>query len=93
MGNTEIPPGVDENTPIIDVRTPGEHAIHRHPRAINIPLSDISTSNALPQDKEKPVIVHCMSGHRSEQAAQILRQKGYKKVINAGTVFNVMNFK
>ena len=32
--------------------------------------------------KEKPVVVHCKSGARSQKAVDILRQKGFTNVFN-----------
>jgi phage shock protein E len=96
MGNAQsddiIQKSIDQGAVIIDVRTPTEHAVYSHPRAKNIPLSTIETSNDLPEDKEKPIIVHCLSGHRSENAATILKEKGFKNVVNGGSIRNILRF-
>jgi rhodanese-related sulfurtransferase len=89
---SEIQQAIDNNAVIIDVRTTGEYSSSAHPRSINIPLSDIETSDKLPQDKNKPIIVHCASGMRSENAKGILQEKGYTSVINAGGLAAILKF-
>jgi rhodanese-related sulfurtransferase len=89
----DIQHAIDNDATIIDVRTTVEHAVYGHPRSINIPLSEIETSDQLPNDKDKPIVVHCLSGHRSETAKEILHEKGYTNVVNGGSVTNIMNFK
>jgi rhodanese-related sulfurtransferase len=67
---------------LIDVRTPREHDWFHIHGAVNKPelLFDI---NALPEiSKADPVIVICMSGHRSPLIAHRLKKRGFKKVYN-----------
>lgn len=33
-------------------------------------------------DKEKLYFVYCMTGHRSEPASELMRDKGFKKIVN-----------
>ena len=43
-----------------------------------------ATSDVLLPNKDAPVIVYCKSGRRAWRAQQILQQKGYRRVLNAG---------
>ncbi len=63
----------------IDCREQDEHAICRIEGAHLLPLSNFAAAmeQALPEDKDHPVIVYCHHGMRSLQATHFLRQKGY----------------
>ena len=67
---------------LIDVRTPLEYSWFHIKGAINQPelLFDINTMPAV--SKEDPVIVICMSGHRSPPVAYRLKKQGFKNVYN-----------
>ena len=66
---------------MLDVRTPEEYAQGHIPGVVPIPLDQVPSRLAeIPKDKT--VIVTCRSGNRSNQAAQLLRQRGYDKVHN-----------
>jgi phage shock protein E len=69
---------------IIDVRTPGEFAEGAYPGARNLPLQELEGRLAEIGDKEKPVIVYCLSGARSAQAARILKASGFADVNDGG---------
>ncbi|MFZ4058296.1 MAG: thioredoxin domain-containing protein [Ferruginibacter sp.] len=70
------------NAQILDVRTPGEFnsghlknallADWRNKKEFNRRISFI--------DKDKPVLVYCLSGGRSAAAAEMMRAAGYKTV-------------
>jgi rhodanese-related sulfurtransferase len=67
---------------LIDVRTSWEYNWFHINGAVNKPelLLDI---NALPAtSKEDPLIVICMTGHRSPLVAYRLKRQGFKKVYN-----------
>ncbi len=72
---------------LVDVRTPQEYAQGHIPGAVSLPLDRLSVmaQKKLP-DKDKPVIVYCLSGGRSAQAAMILTQMGYKDIRNLGGI-------
>ncbi|MCX6732504.1 MAG: rhodanese-like domain-containing protein [Candidatus Roizmanbacteria bacterium] len=63
---------------LIDVRTPGEFARGPIQGSINIPVDEIreKIEDAVP-DKEKTIYLYCLSGSRSETAANILTGLGY----------------
>lgn len=66
---------------LLDVRQPWEFKICQLPNSINIPLNDLDKSVAqLPDDKE--IVTICHHGVRSKQAAIILEQSGYLKVVS-----------
>ena len=67
---------------LIDVRTPWEYNWFHIKGAANKPelLYDVE---ALPvKNKEKPVIVICMTGHRSPLVAYRLKKRGFNRVYN-----------
>ncbi|MCW8928762.1 MAG: rhodanese-like domain-containing protein [Gammaproteobacteria bacterium] len=75
---------------LVDVRTPSEHQQFALPGSTNLPLQEIgSASNKL--DKNKPVMVYCQSGARSEQAKYFLNSMGFNQVYNLGSVQNYYN--
>ena len=49
----------------------------------------ISASRLKELDKNKPIVVCCASGARSEAALRILKQNGFAEVINAGPWTNI----
>lgn len=64
---------------LIDVRTPAEYQQGHVENAKNINVLDAENFNkeiAL-LDKNKPVMVYCKSGKRSNKAAQILEDAGF----------------
>jgi glyoxylase-like metal-dependent hydrolase (beta-lactamase superfamily II)/rhodanese-related sulfurtransferase len=66
---------------VVDVREPWEYRQGHVPGALLIPLGQLSTRvNEL--DPERPVAVICASGNRSQSAAALLGQKGFKTVYN-----------
>lgn len=71
----------------IDVRTPEEYAGGHAARAENIPLDTLTTSfDKL--EKNEPVYIICQTGNRSKKAAEILKEAGFKDLVNVsgGTV-------
>lgn len=71
---------------LIDVRSPGEFRSGHLPAAINLPLDEIET--ALPRrinDKNKVLLLHCLSGTRSGIAQRKLKSLGYTNVFNLGS--------
>lgn len=66
---------------IVDVREPWEYQQGHVPGAVLIPLGQLS-SRLSELDSNKPVAVICASGSRSQSAAALLGQKGFKTVYN-----------
>lgn len=73
-----------KNTPeaqIVDVRTKGEFKSGHIANASNVELSSPDfKSMAAALDKDKPVLVYCLSGGRSAKAADYFRNEGFKEV-------------
>lgn len=62
---------------LLDVREPSEALIHPVEGALQIPFFEfLKKVNTIP--KGKPVYVFCTTGDRSEQAAEILADRGYE---------------
>mmetsp|Transcript_4554 Transcript_4554/g.7597 ORF Transcript_4554/g.7597 Transcript_4554/m.7597 type:complete len:106 (+) Transcript_4554:146-463(+) len=89
----EVKAAVDVSGAIIlDVRTKEEleeeQLTPRKFRHASCHLDDCSELMAkaeeLMPDKNAPVIVFCRSGRRAAKAKEMLEQKGYTKVMNAG---------
>src|ERR1044071_110262 len=70
-----------EKFAFIDCRLPNEYQITHIDGAELIPLQQIAANmNKLVPHKNEKIVVHCRSGSRSLQFAQILRQQGFKDV-------------
>lgn len=64
---------------LIDVREPYEYKSGFIPKAVNIPLSQLSRRvKEIPKNTE--VILYCRSGMRSKQAAKVLKKQGYSEL-------------
>ena len=63
---------------MVDVREPWEWQAGRIEGAVLIPLNDLMAGGEAGQlDKERPVVLVCKSGNRSEVATLMLRARGY----------------
>lgn len=68
---------------VLDVRTPEEWAEGTIPNATKMNYHEDNFSSMVEKlDKNKPVFVYCKRGGRSSSAAEILEEKGFKKVYN-----------
>lgn len=67
---------------LLDVRTPGEFAFFHIPGAINRPDALSGDINSLGLDPKRPVVVVCMTGHRSPFAAKKLAAAGFPEASN-----------
>ena len=68
---------------ILDVRTPEEWAEGTIPKAEKMNYHDDDFASQVESlDKTKPVYIYCKRGGRSSSAAEILKEKGFKKVYN-----------
>jgi phage shock protein E len=71
---------------IIDVRTPKEFDSGSLPGAVNLPLDEITDRiKSVAPDKDKPLLLHCLSGTRSGMARSRLKALGYSNVHNLGS--------
>ncbi len=70
-----------QGVPFIDVREVEEFAQLRIPGAELLPISEFTARfNEIPKDK--PVVLYCRTGNRSEQAINWLAQQGWDNLIN-----------
>ncbi|XXJ18122.1 rhodanese-like domain-containing protein [Desulfovibrio caledoniensis] len=68
---------------VIDVRTPAEYDFFHIPGAVNVPYPATLNELALAApDPSKPVVVVCMTGHRSPPTVRQMQQGGYTDVRN-----------
>jgi|SRR5690606_17971520 len=68
---------------LVDVRTKEEFKSGHIKNALNIDVKDVnfkSYTNNL--KKDKPVLVYCRSGKRSSEAAEILKELGFTKIVS-----------
>ncbi len=68
---------------VVDVREQAEYAQSHILNSRLLPLSQIEARMAdIEKFKDKPVIVYCATGNRSNSAAAILRKSGFSNVSN-----------
>lgn len=70
----------EEDFILLDVRTPREYAGQKIAGSINLPVDQIydEIEKIIP-NKNKVVYVYCLSGSRSMEAIEIMKELGYKK--------------
>ena len=78
---------MEDGAQLVDVRTPQEFAGGALPGAINMPVQQVAAARGV-LDPERPVIVYCRSGQRSEMARMILASMGFPNVFNIGGYAN-----
>lgn len=71
-----------EDTWIVDVRTKAEFQWNRLHGAHNFPWGSGLAAAAKDAPKDRPVLVTCLSGHRSPPVAVMLRKLGFENVYN-----------
>jgi rhodanese-related sulfurtransferase len=81
MGDVTMEPSnarelIDGGAQVVDVRTAKEHAAGHIAGAAHVPLERID-QDAGELDRERPVVVYCRGGNRSEMAAEALRNSGW----------------
>jgi hydroxyacylglutathione hydrolase len=70
------------NSPLVlDVREPWEYTMGHVPGAVVMPLGQVG-SRLEELDPSRPVAVVCATGSRSQSAAALLGQKGFRKIYN-----------
>ncbi|MHB1391060.1 MAG: rhodanese-like domain-containing protein [Thermoleophilia bacterium] len=75
---------IDErNALVVDVREPHEYAAGRIPNAMLIPLRQIGAQvESLRQHTDRPIILSCRTGSRSQMACRFLSENGLENVYN-----------
>lgn len=75
----------------IDVRSSMEYLFGHKDGALHIPYTDIEKEIAkVTTDKNAVIHVYCRSGARSGKAKWMLEKMGYKNVINAGALKDIL---
>lgn len=76
-----------EDFVILDVRGKGEYESGHLPGAISLPVAELpfKATKVLP-DKDKCIVVYCLSGGRSKRAAMGLERMGYTNVMDMGGI-------
>lgn len=77
---------------IVDVRSPEEFEDEHYDGAVNIPVNEIQARTAELGGPETPLVLYCASGARSGYAARLLASAGFKKVVNAGGLYDMPGF-
>ncbi|WP_225836837.1 rhodanese-like domain-containing protein [Streptomyces sp. NK08204] len=73
--------GADAPAVLLDVREQGEWNAGHAPGAVHAPLSRLAAGAALPSAAQgRPLVVICRSGNRSQQAAELLTERGAEAV-------------
>ncbi len=74
---------------ILDVRTPDEYAQSHVEGALNIDyLNPKFKLEAGSLDRGKEYVVYCRSGNRSQQAVKVLKDLGFKNLLDLGSAQN-----
>ncbi len=61
---------------VVDVREPFEWEAGRIEGSVHVPLNDVLAGRAEGLDPERPIVVVCSGGNRSELATMMLRARG-----------------
>ncbi len=77
---------------ILDVRSPEEYEDGNFPNSINIPVNELQSRLGELGDHSTPLVLYCASGSRSAYAARVLQMAGFKKVVNAGGLYDMPGF-
>lgn len=71
---------------VIDVRGSDEYASEHLQDAVNVPLGELSARiSAVCPDKNRVILLHCLSGGRSAMAVGTLKSLGYTNACNLGS--------
>ena len=80
---------VDKGISVLDVRKPGEWGVSHLKEAQFIPLAGMPKNTEM-LSKNEPHIVHCGGGYRSMIAISVMKQQGFKNLINVYGGFGAM---
>ncbi|MBE9516871.1 MAG: rhodanese-like domain-containing protein [Proteobacteria bacterium] len=78
---------ISDGAQFIDVRSTNEFMQGALPGATSIPLEMINAADQM-LEKDKPVILYCVSGQRSGMAKRVLQNMGFDSVHNLGSFRN-----
>jgi phage shock protein E len=69
---------VKNGAQLVDVRSPDEFAEKHIEGAVNVAIDTVTSHDF--GGKDKPLVLYCRAGHRSQKAAETLRASGYTNV-------------
>ena len=75
-----------EGAVLLDVRSPQEFAGSHLPEAVNIPVNQLDAHLDEVRRFNRPVVVYCASGMRSNRATGILRSAEIQDVHDLGSL-------
>ncbi len=81
---------IEQQAQLVDVRSPTEFAQGSLPNAINLPLQTINQADTI-LEKDKPVILYCVTGARTKMAKIQLNNFGFDKVHDLGSFQNYLS--
>ena len=80
------------NALILDAREREEYAVSHLPNAVFIGYKNFEKDALLNVPKDKPIVVYCSIGYRSEKIGEKLQKLGFTKVYNLyGSIFEWIN--
>jgi rhodanese-related sulfurtransferase len=80
------------NALILDARERSEYDVSHLPNAVFIGYSNFEKKVLDSVSKDKPIVVYCSIGYRSEKIGEKLKKLGYTKVFNLyGSIFEWLN--
>jgi phage shock protein E len=75
-----------EGAIVIDVRSPDEYASGHLPGTVKVPLGELSARiGTVCPDKNRVILLHCLSGGRSGMGVGTLKSLGYSNSYNLGS--------
>ena len=81
-----------KNYILLDAREMEEYKVSHIPGAIHVGYDTFDISNHTHLDKNKPVLLYCSIGYRSEKVAEKFQKAGFKNVFNLyGSIFEWAN--
>ena len=83
---------IKDGAVVVDVRTVDEFMDEHFPKALNIPVNELSSRIGEIGPKNTAVVLYCASGARSAMGAKILKSLGFTDVINAGGLGDMPGF-
>lgn len=76
---------------LLDVRTADEYAAGHIDGATNLSLQDMQSGKQPSVGTQQTIYVYCHSGNRSRQAAALLKDAGFSKVVDLGSIAHVQS--
>ena len=86
----KLPELMKRNAVIIDVRSPSEFSGGANSKSRNIPLDQLNEGSLHDISKDRPIILCCASGMRSQMAVLVVKKMGFSEVYNGGPWMNTV---